>query len=753
VDAIDSEPRSATSAGLPDPVAPDAPPRDAAPPWRGSRSLSAARAASPVLQGLLALAIYLAVFVIGFGLPLIRHLNVPNLRQYWTDPQFYIWSMRWWPYAVTHWTNPLFSSQIGAPRGYDLAWASTTPSVDLLMWPVTALFGVLVSYNVMLLLVPPVAAWAAFVVARRLTGRFWAALLAGAVYGFSPYELIHNWQGQPNLTVIALFPIMVYLVLRWWDGALRAVWYVVAMAVAMAAEFYTFNEAFAEMTAVLVAGLLIGFAVAGRASRGTVARLAVLTGIAFGGAVALSAPYLVYSLRHDTGALTRQNPAFSLQMIRLIVPTSQQMFGLTPLINYSNRLGRAGIDDYVGLPLLVILLLLLVFAWRNRLYRLLFIGVLVALALGAGPYLVLDKDYVLTLPWSGLWRLPIVRSAEPSRFIVFVSLGLALALALWLAPRKDQPEDDSEIKAEPVARASARAWGRWAMAAARWALGLLAVAALVTDAPTSYQAVTPVPPGQQAVAGMHPVNQLPAFLTEGLYRQYLRPGEIVVILTGRGNAGMLFQADANFYFRIAGGYINASLTPVNALPHPVTVIVDPSKDNVLTFEDYVRSAGVGAIIVEQSWALPWSGNFAKIGMHGTSAGGVTIYPVAPWLAGLAHPARSSSGRPAPAAAASASGRSGAGASALPVVASSPENTDDRLHLPDEPRCDGTFSDTNASAPVGIGSQKFTTRQPSTPSVATPLLTPKPTSSSGRIESTTPRPPGVIGSAPATLAMP
>jgi hypothetical protein len=68
-------------------------------------------------------------------------------------------------------------------------------------------------------------------------------------------------------------------------------------------------------------------------------------------------------------------------------------------------------------------------------------------------------------------------------------------------------------------------------------------------------------------------------------------------------------------------------------------------------------------------------------------------------------------------------------------------------------CDFIFSDTNARAPVGIGSQKLTTRQPSTPSVATLLVTPKPTSSSGKIESTTPSPPGVIGSAPATLAIP
>ena len=268
----------------------DAVPHVAGPPVPSFRStarrLLAARIPhSAALQGLLALAAYLAVFVIGFGLPLISHLNVPNLRQYWTDPQFYAWSMRWWPYAVSHWTNPLFSDQIGAPHGYELAWASTTPSVDLLMWPVTAAFGVLVSYNFVLLLVPPVSAWAAFIAARRLTGRFWAALLAGAVYGFSPYELIHNWQGQPNLTVIMLFPLMAYLVVRWWDGSLGRTGFVSWMTVAMAVQFYTFNEAFADMTAVWAGALVIGLAVAGRAAWRKVARLAGLTAIAFAGAV------------------------------------------------------------------------------------------------------------------------------------------------------------------------------------------------------------------------------------------------------------------------------------------------------------------------------------------------------------------------------------------------------------------------------------------------------------------------------------
>jgi hypothetical protein len=94
---------------------------------------------------------------------------------------------------------------------------------------------------------------------------------------------------------------------------------------------------------------------------------------------------------------------------------------------------------------------------------------------------------------------------------------------------------------------------------------------------------------------------------------------------------MLFQAATGFYFRIAGGYINASLTPVNALPHPVTLLAHPSKVAVRMFDDYARSSGLGAIVVEQAWEEPWM-NLRKLGMHGMSVGGVTVYPMDRWLA-------------------------------------------------------------------------------------------------------------------------
>jgi hypothetical protein len=82
------------------------------------------------------------------------------------------------------------------------------------------------------------------------------------------------------------------------------------MTVTMAFQFYTFNEAFAEMTAVWVGALAIGCAVGGRPVRLQVARLSGLVGIAYLGAAVLSAPYLIYSLQHFQGSFIRQEPAF-----------------------------------------------------------------------------------------------------------------------------------------------------------------------------------------------------------------------------------------------------------------------------------------------------------------------------------------------------------------------------------------------------------------------------------------------------------
>src|SRR5262249_32786831 len=185
----------------------------------GQRAMRA-RVPRPAVQGLLALAAYLAVFIIGWTLPLVLHPGLPQVGQGVVDPNFYIWSWRWWPYAISHGLNPLYSRQIGVPAGYGLAWTTSTPAGAVILSPVTLGFSPITSFNLTLALGAPLSAWAAFLAARRLTRNFWAALIAGAVYGFSWYEVAETGAGHPNLSVIMLLPLMLYLALLWRDGEL-----------------------------------------------------------------------------------------------------------------------------------------------------------------------------------------------------------------------------------------------------------------------------------------------------------------------------------------------------------------------------------------------------------------------------------------------------------------------------------------------------------------------------------------------------
>jgi hypothetical protein len=571
-----------------------------------------ARVPSPVLQGLLALAVYLAVFIIGYALPLARHPGLPQIGQGSVDPNFYIWSWHWWPYAISHGLNPLYSRQIGAPAGYNLAWATTTPAVAVILAPITAAFGSIASFNLTLLLSAPVSGWAAFVAARRLTGRFWPALMAGAVYGFSSYEVSHTVAGQPNLTVNLLLPLMLYLALLWRDGKLGRGAFIGLMGAAMAAEFYISIEVFAEMTVLWAVGLLIGFALARPEARRTVARLAGLVTAAYVVAIVLASPYLAYALPHypasfsGTSGHHAPSPQYpALNLVNLVVPRPSRVFWLTSLTHYAASLTGFSSSAYVGIPLLVIAAALAVLTWPSRLTRLLVIMFVLIIALAVGPHPIIGSMQLGALPWARLWALPGARNVEPIRLILFGYLVLAIILAVWLAI--------------PT--------GGRLLAASRWILGLVAVAAILANLPTA--ANGEVLPAGPPSAAIRQTNALPVFISAGLYRDYLRPGEIVVVVSDRGNAGMLFQAGTDFYMRIAGGFINQQLSTPTGLPVPVAQLMRPTPARERQFRTYVHRSGVGAILVEQAWAAPWMNVFSRMGLHGKPVGGVIVYQTAP----------------------------------------------------------------------------------------------------------------------------
>ena len=125
----------------------------------------------PSVQGLAALALFVALWLTTSGRYLVSQpLGDAHLDQVSQDPNFYTWCLRWWPYAIGHGLNPFFTHLVRAPAGHSLAWVTAIPPIALLAAPLTLTAGPIVTFNLLVILAPPLAAWAAFVLCRRRDG-------------------------------------------------------------------------------------------------------------------------------------------------------------------------------------------------------------------------------------------------------------------------------------------------------------------------------------------------------------------------------------------------------------------------------------------------------------------------------------------------------------------------------------------------------------------------------------------------------
>lgn len=203
-----------------------------------------------------------------------------------------------------------------------------------------------------------------------------------------------------------------------------------------------------------------------------------------------------------------------------------------------------------------------------------------------GPELYLAGHPAARLPWAGIWQLPILRNAYPSRLMLFAFGVLAVATALWLAgPAK-------------------RAWTRWPLA-------LVVLAFVALDTPTF---------------GVNQQTSVPVFISAGQYKRDLARGETVVVVSKIGNAGMLWQAESGFYLKIAGGYINQSITRRTDLPAVVQDLAHATPGRVARFETYIRRQRIGAVLLDAGHEPVWAGIFWRVGLIGHRRGNVIVYP-------------------------------------------------------------------------------------------------------------------------------
>jgi hypothetical protein len=113
---------------------------------------------------------------------------VPDMN----DSLFNIWRLSWVAHQLVHQPTALFDANIFYPARHTLAYSDAMLLVGLAGAPfLWAGVPHAVVHNGLLIAALATSAWASSVLAHRLTGDRFAAVLAGVIVGFAPYRFAH----------------------------------------------------------------------------------------------------------------------------------------------------------------------------------------------------------------------------------------------------------------------------------------------------------------------------------------------------------------------------------------------------------------------------------------------------------------------------------------------------------------------------------------------------------------------------------
>jgi hypothetical protein len=356
-------------------------------------------------------------------------------------------------------------------------------------------------------------------------------------------------------------------------------------------EFLFSAEIAATMEVFGGIALLLGWYLTENPRRKRIEAMIVSLMVANVGAIILLTPYLYCMFAYGLPRAAINSPAaFSTDLLNFIVPTHTVRLGaLAPIeaiaARFPGNIGEAG--GYIAPPVLLIAGLYARAHWRETATRwlILMLGIIAIAELG--PRLHAGGIVTIGMPWKLAMHLPLLGNALPVRFSMYASLIAAMMVALWLT------------------RDAVQVWLRWIL------IGLAILFSIPNLQPLVFTAAV----------------DLPQFFASPLYQSYLKPNETVLVLPfGITGSSMLWLAQTNMYFRMAGG--RSANTPRDYQGWPIvnsfltkTLLPDP----IGQLEAFCAGHRVTTIAAEASQNDLWAPMLAAIDPSPKTAGGMAIY--------------------------------------------------------------------------------------------------------------------------------
>ena len=544
-------------------------------------------------QAQVALLLYAAIALAYFGVHVVPHLGrVCVCQPGATDPASYMWNLAWWPHALLNGLNPFWTNAVFVPNQVDLGSApSFIPGAAILATPLTLLFGPIVTYNVLMLMSPVLAAFFAFLLCRYVSGSFPASVVGGYLFGFSTY-MVGQLQGHLHLVLVFPIPAAVHLTLRLIDRRISQRRFIALMALAIAALLSFSTEVL--FTSVLLGAVALGAAfILAPAARGRLAA-AVKSILAAGTVAALvTSPIIYYALSGNvTSGFQNNGDLYGGDALGLLVPTPLTRLGRHYFAHLSatftmGAFAEAGI--YVGIPLALIVGRYTCTRWRLPSAKILTVMLAIVVVLLLGARLHIAGYPTIPLPWKVIDH-SLLHQTIPVRLGLYMFLIVAVIVALWLS----QPHVGRRLQA-------------------KWAAAALSIVFLLPSIGSDH---------------WHARPPNPPFFTTHEYRSVLRRGDAVLVLPfAYTGFSMLWQAETDFWFRMAGGYLWRVPTPDYATDPLWPSLIGQAQPNPAVLRSFLARRHVRAVIIGPGAPTQWRGALAALGLKPQSLGGVLFYRV------------------------------------------------------------------------------------------------------------------------------
>ncbi len=351
------------------------------------------------------------------------------------DPGQAVWFLAWPAYALAHGLDPFYSGALQAPYGVNLIANASAVPLGVLLAPLTLTAGPIASANVALTLCPALSAWACWVGARSLVSWQPAALLAGLVFGYSPFVVTNLAMGHLGLALLVVPPLLLIATRHVLFGASdRRVRWGAALGALLALQFLISSEVLAIVGIVGVPCALVA-AIAGRRSLGRapeLARALAAAGLVALGALAFPLWLFLWGPQHLHGPLW---PAASVEGNPVSALWDPGRYGAAAgtLLRFGGYEGHAGpTSSYLGPVLLALAGASLIVARRRRSVWVLALGAVLAVVCSLGAVVWWTPGHAVNLwtPWRILGTWPLLDDVIPQRFSAVTDLCLALVIGV-----------------------------------------------------------------------------------------------------------------------------------------------------------------------------------------------------------------------------------------------------------------------------------------------------------------------------------